>query len=183
MPEPRPVPLGSAVTLKGGLLALWALWWTVVFATNVCDAAKALGLLGETWAFASGNFGALTETTARYGPTPWMNRCSVRGSHRLRRGDRVVVLACALVRSRRGQGTAFRSTGLHGGLRPVGGFLGGRRDLRRLPTRGRAPQILHRSDGDAARRRKGELTLSGFVRANRGTETGTRLVCPGRTRT
>src|SRR5690348_11291678 len=40
--------------LKRLLLLLWALWLTVVLASNVADGCKALGLLGEGWAFASG---------------------------------------------------------------------------------------------------------------------------------
>jgi hypothetical protein len=62
-----------AVLLKRSLLALWSVWWTVVFASNVADAAEAGGLLGEGWAFASGNYRFLVETTARYGPPAWLN--------------------------------------------------------------------------------------------------------------
>jgi hypothetical protein len=59
--------------LKRALLAFWAAWLTVVLATNVLDAAKALGLLGEGWAFASGNYRFLAETTARYATPGWLN--------------------------------------------------------------------------------------------------------------
>jgi hypothetical protein len=59
--------------LKRTLVLLWAVWLTVVLATNVADAAKELGLLGPTWQFASGNFQFLTETTARYGTPTWVN--------------------------------------------------------------------------------------------------------------
>lgn len=62
-----------ARTLKRTLLAFWAVWLTVVFATNVADAAKVLGLLPESWAFASGNFRFVSQTTARYGLAEWMN--------------------------------------------------------------------------------------------------------------
>jgi hypothetical protein len=61
------------VILKSSLLACWAAWLTVVFATNVLDAAKALGLLAESWPFASGNYHFLAETTARYSTPPWLN--------------------------------------------------------------------------------------------------------------
>jgi hypothetical protein len=63
-----------AILLKRGLLLFWSVWLTVVFATNLCDAGKALGLLGESWAFASGNYQFLVQTTARYGPPEWLNR-------------------------------------------------------------------------------------------------------------
>jgi hypothetical protein len=59
--------------LKRSLLAFWAVWLTVVFATNVLDGARALGWLEPSWAFASGNYRFLVETTARYGPPAWLN--------------------------------------------------------------------------------------------------------------
>lgn len=59
--------------LKRGLLLAWAVWLTVVFFTNLADAAKAAGLLGADWSFASGNYRAVTETTARYRIPAWMN--------------------------------------------------------------------------------------------------------------
>jgi hypothetical protein len=63
----------TAVFLKRTLLAFWAAWLTIVFATNVMDALKALGLLGESWRFASGNYDFLVATTARYSTPAWLN--------------------------------------------------------------------------------------------------------------
>jgi hypothetical protein len=62
-----------AIFLKRLLLLFWALWLSVVFITNLADAGKALGLLGESWAFASGNFKAIKDTTARYGGAELVN--------------------------------------------------------------------------------------------------------------
>src|SRR5436853_2754027 len=62
-----------AVLLKRGLLLFWAAWLSVVFTSNLLDGAKALGLLGESWAFASGNYAFLCQTTARYGTPAWAN--------------------------------------------------------------------------------------------------------------
>lgn len=59
--------------LKRSLLLFWALWLSVVFATNVFDGCKALGLLAENWSFTSGNYPFLVETTARYGTPTWLN--------------------------------------------------------------------------------------------------------------
>jgi hypothetical protein len=59
--------------LKRALLAFWATWLTIVLVTNVLDAGKALGVLDESWAFASGNFRFLAETTSRYGTPAWIN--------------------------------------------------------------------------------------------------------------
>jgi hypothetical protein len=38
-----------------------------VLLSNLSDAGKAAGLIGESWAFASGNWEAIKGTTARYG--------------------------------------------------------------------------------------------------------------------
>jgi hypothetical protein len=59
--------------LKRVLLLFWAVWFTVVFLSNLADAGKGLGLLGESWAFASGNWKFLQETTARYGTPDVVN--------------------------------------------------------------------------------------------------------------
>lgn len=66
-PQPSPPPrcCGPAF-LKRSLLFAWSVWFTIVFSSNVADAAKTLGLLPPTWAFASGNFHFLEETTSRY---------------------------------------------------------------------------------------------------------------------
>ncbi len=61
------------VQLKRLLLVFWAAWFTIVFATNLCDAAKAAGILDNSWAFASGNYAFVCQTTARYGPPGWVN--------------------------------------------------------------------------------------------------------------
>lgn len=49
------------------------MWLSIVFLSNLTDAAKALGWLNESWAFASGNFKAIAETTARYGTSNTVN--------------------------------------------------------------------------------------------------------------
>jgi hypothetical protein len=63
----------TAAILRRLLLLFWAAWLTVVFTTNLLDGAKAAGLLSEGWAFASGNYRFLAETTARYGTPAWLN--------------------------------------------------------------------------------------------------------------
>jgi hypothetical protein len=59
--------------LKRVLLLFWAVWFTVVFLSNLADAGKGLGLLGESWAFASGNLKFIQETTSRYGTPDVVN--------------------------------------------------------------------------------------------------------------
>lgn len=61
------------ILLKRLLLLFWAVWLGVVFLSNLADAGKGLGLLGESWAFASGNLKAIRETTARYGTPDLLN--------------------------------------------------------------------------------------------------------------
>src|SRR5271155_1028175 len=62
-----------AAFLKRTLLLFWAVWLSVVLATNVVDAGKTLGWFEDTWTFASGNYQFLAETTARYGLPAWLN--------------------------------------------------------------------------------------------------------------
>jgi hypothetical protein len=54
-------------TLQLGLLLLWALYLALVFATNVMDALKGLGVLPGTWTLASGNYGLVATTTGAHG--------------------------------------------------------------------------------------------------------------------
>lgn len=63
----------QVILLKRCLLFFWALWLSVVFLSNLADAARELGLLDRTWAFASGNFKFIQETTARYAVPDWLN--------------------------------------------------------------------------------------------------------------
>ncbi len=65
--------MNHVVLLKRCLLLSWAVWLSVVFLGNVADAAKEAGLLGQSWAFASGNWKAIKETTARYGTADAVN--------------------------------------------------------------------------------------------------------------
>jgi hypothetical protein len=63
----------GCIALKFVLLFVWAAWLTVVFTTNALDGLKALGVLPENWAFASGNYRLLVATTARYGTSAGIN--------------------------------------------------------------------------------------------------------------
>jgi hypothetical protein len=58
--------VNHVVLLKRLLLLFWAVWLSVVFLTNLADMGKGLGLLGDSWVFASGNWTLIQETTARY---------------------------------------------------------------------------------------------------------------------
>lgn len=61
------------VLLKRFLLFFWAAWFTIVLVSNLCDAGKAAGFVGDSWAFASGNFAFVSQATARYGTPAWVN--------------------------------------------------------------------------------------------------------------
>jgi hypothetical protein len=65
--------VNRATLLKRFLLLFWAVWLTVVFLSNLADAGKGSGLLSESWAFASGNWRLVQETTARYGTPAAVN--------------------------------------------------------------------------------------------------------------
>ncbi len=63
----------NAPVLKRALLLFWAAWLSLVFTTNVLDRAKAIGLLDQSWPFASGNDAFVCQTTARHGSLAWVN--------------------------------------------------------------------------------------------------------------
>jgi hypothetical protein len=56
--------LTSWRTLKSGVLLFWAAWFTLVLATNVCDALKAGRVLPAGWTFSSGNWELMLKVTA-----------------------------------------------------------------------------------------------------------------------
>jgi hypothetical protein len=58
--------MGSSARLKQLLLAFWAMWFTLVVASNVADGLKAAGVFRPTLRFASGNLALLLETTSIY---------------------------------------------------------------------------------------------------------------------
>jgi hypothetical protein len=61
------------LTLKQGILLLWAVWMTLVVILNVFDAFKVAKLLPDTWKFASGNHWYIAEVTKIYGTPAWAN--------------------------------------------------------------------------------------------------------------
>jgi hypothetical protein len=65
--------VNQAIFLKRVLLFLWAAWLSIVFLSNLADGLKGIGLLSESWAFASGNLKFIQETTARYGTPDLVN--------------------------------------------------------------------------------------------------------------
>ena len=67
------VEVNCVVFLKRLLLLFWAVWMSVVFLSNLADAGKAAGILGESWSFASGNLKFIKETFARYGTSDFVN--------------------------------------------------------------------------------------------------------------
>ena len=52
--------------IKRGIVAFWAIWFAIVFATNLCDGAKTFGALSADWMFASGNYEFMLKVTGRY---------------------------------------------------------------------------------------------------------------------
>ena len=60
------------MSLKLGLLGFWTLWFAIVAATNLCGALKALGRLPPSWRFASANYEAIVQATAKYAPPRWL---------------------------------------------------------------------------------------------------------------
>jgi hypothetical protein len=58
--------VSHVILLKRLLLLAWATWMSVVFLSNLADAGKGLGYLGESWMFASGNWNYIRDKTSRY---------------------------------------------------------------------------------------------------------------------
>lgn len=54
-------------TIQKGLVLLWAIWHTLVTATNLFDALKQLGILPDGWTLASYNFELVHQTVAPHG--------------------------------------------------------------------------------------------------------------------
>ena len=61
-------------SLKLALLFFWALWFSIVFLTNVFSAMKAAGRLPPSWKFASKNYGMVVKAVSLYGAAPWVPR-------------------------------------------------------------------------------------------------------------
>lgn len=58
--------MASLIVLKVGLLGLWAAWFSLVFATNIFDALRMMGILPQRWRFASENYERLRDAVAVY---------------------------------------------------------------------------------------------------------------------
>ncbi len=54
-------------TLQTGLVFFWAVWLTIVTLTNLTDALKALGLLPDTFGWASYNYALVRDTVGAHG--------------------------------------------------------------------------------------------------------------------
>jgi hypothetical protein len=61
------------LTLKQGIILMWAVWMSLVVILNVLDALKMSGRLPQTWKFASGNFWYISEVTKIYSTPAWIN--------------------------------------------------------------------------------------------------------------
>ncbi|QDU60700.1 hypothetical protein Pan216_15490 [Planctomycetes bacterium Pan216] len=59
--------------IKCALLWFWAVWLSVVVATNGCDLLKHWTILPAWWAFASGNYAAVAKVTSVYPGSSWIS--------------------------------------------------------------------------------------------------------------
>ena len=65
-------PRSASLPLKRALLAFWALWFLVVFTTNVMDVLRISGLLNTNWPAVSDNYFLISKTTSVYRlPARW----------------------------------------------------------------------------------------------------------------
>jgi hypothetical protein len=61
------------LTLKQGIVLMWAVWMSFVVLLNVFDALKTAGRLPQSWKFSSGNYWYIQEVTKIYGTPAWVN--------------------------------------------------------------------------------------------------------------
>lgn len=64
--------VGSPRALGTVVIAVWAMYFTMISITNGFDALKALDVLGDGFDFASGNWALMQETVAIYGTPDWL---------------------------------------------------------------------------------------------------------------
>ena len=70
--EERPIQVPTSRILARALLLFWALWLSVVSASNAVDALEGTGILSPGWRFASGNFALVAESLSIYSlPQIW----------------------------------------------------------------------------------------------------------------
>ncbi|MBC8022960.1 MAG: hypothetical protein H7Y14_07565 [Burkholderiales bacterium] len=60
--------------LKLALLAFWAVWFAIVFLTNLFGALKAAGKLAPEWKFASKNYEMVQKAVSLYAAPAWLPR-------------------------------------------------------------------------------------------------------------
>ena len=58
--------MNTLVSVKLALVAFWGLWYLIAFSTNLCEGLRALRILPQTWPFASGNLGGITQAMKTY---------------------------------------------------------------------------------------------------------------------
>lgn len=63
----------NLLTLKQGIILLWALYMSLVVVLNIFDVFKTLKLLPQNWKFSSGNYWFIEQVTKMYSTPGWIN--------------------------------------------------------------------------------------------------------------
>lgn len=64
----------TLAALKVWLIIFWAVWFSIVFITNVFDGLKVMGRLSPRWNFASGNYDLIVQAVSIYPGSPrWLS--------------------------------------------------------------------------------------------------------------
>jgi hypothetical protein len=66
----NPIPSPTPRSLARAILLFWAIWLSVVSASNAVDALQTAGVLAPGWRFVSGNFALVTESLSLYSVPP-----------------------------------------------------------------------------------------------------------------
>lgn len=64
------MPILSGRLLKRAILLFWALYFTLILASNLTDGLKAMGMLPEWFRFVSGNYRLIAKVTSIYNTPP-----------------------------------------------------------------------------------------------------------------
>jgi len=65
--------------LATGLTLFWALWFAIVFFTNLFGALRAAGAVGADWKFASKNYESVARAVSLYSAPSWVPRALFAG--------------------------------------------------------------------------------------------------------
>jgi len=138
-------------TCKRTLLLFWAVWLSIVVASNLADASRAAGLLEASFPFASGNYATILEVTSPAELPNWVSAGLFAGVILWEAVSMVLFLDrhADLSESWPREVAAADLYGWVGFVGGVSNRLRGAPIATGVPTGRHAPAAIHRAIGDA----------------------------------